>query len=128
MNAPTVLLIDGDRDSLAIFSLILRHHGIRVLEAEDGATGLEMARDHQPELIVLEPFVAPVRGVPLTQLLRAEPLTCGLQLLVVTAVPSLMENPAGLLEQGEPFLVKPCAPGDLLAEVQRRLEPALSAA
>ena len=128
MNAPTVLLIDGDRDSLAIFSLILRHHGIRVLQAEDGGTGFEMARGYQPELIVLEPFVPPVRGVRLTQLLRAEPLTARLQLLVVTAVPSLMEGPATLLEPGERYLVKPCAPRYLLAEVQRRLKPALSAA
>jgi DNA-binding response OmpR family regulator len=128
MNAPTVLLIDGDRDSLAIFSLILRHHGIRVLQAEDGDTGFEMACDHQPELIVLEPFLPPVRGLRLTQLLRAEPLTSGLQLLVVTAVPTLMEGPTMVLEPGERYLVKPCAPGYLLAEVQRRLEPALSAA
>ena len=128
MNVPTVLLIDGDRDSLAIFSLILRHHGIRVLQTQDGEAGFDMARIHQPDLIVLEPFVPPVRGVQLTQLLRTEPLTAGLQLLVVTAVPSLMEGCATPLDRGERYLVKPCAPRYLLAEVQRRLEPALSAA
>jgi DNA-binding response OmpR family regulator len=127
MNASTVLLIDEDRDTLAIFSLILRHHGLRVLQAEDTETGFALAREHQPELIVLEPFVPPVRGVRLTQRLRSDPLTAGLQLLVVTAVPTLMEGPGPMAEWGEGYLVKPCAPRELLAEVQRRLEPALSA-
>lgn len=126
MSAPTILLIDADRDSLAIFSLILRHHGFSVLEADDAESGYRLAREHQPELIVLEPFVSLLRGMRLTQLLRADPVTAGLQLLVVTAVPSLMEAPASYEEWGERYLVKPCAPRELLAEVQRRIEPALS--
>jgi two-component system, OmpR family, phosphate regulon response regulator PhoB len=128
MRTPTVLLIDGDRDTLAIFSLILGYGGLRVLQADEAESGYALAREQQPELIVLEPFVPPVRGVQLTQLLRADPLTAGLQLLVVTAVPELMEGPASCGEWGARYLVKPCAPRDLLVEVRRRLEPALSAA
>ena len=125
---PTVLLIDEDKDSLVIFSLILRHHGFSVLETDDVERGFEMACEHQPDLIILEPFAAPVRGSRLTELLGAEACTSALRVLLVTAVPMLVERAIQLAGGGERFLVKPCQPRYLLAEVQRRLEPTLSAA
>jgi len=128
MNAPTVLLIDGDSDSLAIFSLILRHHGFRVLVTEDAETGFTMAREEQPDLVVLEPFVPAVRGRRLTEMLRAEERTARLRVLLVTAVPSLVEGELSLGDWAEGYLVKPCQPRFFLAEVQRRLESVLSAA
>ena len=128
MEPPTVLIIDGDRDSLNIYSLVLSYHGFRVLVADDGEAGFALACEHQPDLIVLEPFVPGVRGLALLDLLRAEERTAGLRMLVVTAVPSLVEGLAAMVPPGQQYLVKPCQPRYFLAEVQRRLEPSLSAA
>jgi DNA-binding response OmpR family regulator len=128
MDAPTVLLIDEDSDSLAIFSLILRHHGFRVLVTQDAETGFTMACEQQPDLVVLEPFFPPIRGRRLTEMLRAEARTAGLRVLLVTAVPSLVEGEISLGDWAEGYLVKPCQPRSFLAEVQRRLEAVLSAA
>ena len=128
MDGRTVLIIDGDRDSLDIFSLILGHHGFRVLVASDGETGFAMACEHQPDLVVLEPFVPGVRGLPLMELLRGEERTARLRVLLVTAVPNLVEGLGGMVPWADRYLVKPCQPRYFLAEVQRRLEPSLSAA
>ena len=128
MASPTVLLIDGDRDSLNIYSLILSHHGFRVLQAHDGETGFSLACEHQPDLIVLEPFLPGVRGLPMMEMLWGEPRTAGLRVLLVTAVPSMVEGVTAVLPWADRYLVKPCQPRYVLAEVQRRLEPALSAA
>jgi DNA-binding response OmpR family regulator len=125
MDAPTVLLIDGDGDSLAIYSLILQHHGIRALQAGDGETGFRMACEEQPDLIVLEPFVPVAGGVPMTELLRMDPRSARLPVLLVTAAPILLD---GLVSDGERYMVKPCQPRYFLAEVQRRLGPVLTAA
>ena len=128
MEGPTVLIIDGDRDSLTIYSLVLTHHGFRVLLAADGETGFAMACEHQPDLIVLEPFVPGVRGLAMLELLRGAQQTASLRMLVVTAAPGLLEGLATVVPWGQRYLVKPCQPRYFLAEVQRRLEPALSAA
>jgi DNA-binding response OmpR family regulator len=128
MDGPTVLLIDSDRDSLNIYSLILRHHGFRVLLAEDGDAGIALACESQPDLIVLEPFVPGVRGLPLLELLRDEERTARLRVLLVTSVPSMVDRLTTVVPWADRYLVKPCQPRYFLAEVQRRLEPALSAA
>ena len=128
MHAPTVLLIDGDRDSLDIYSSILRHHGFRVLVTDDGETGFALACEHQPELVVLEPFVLLAHGVPLTELLQADARTSALSVLLVTGAPTVVESTKSVGRWGERYLVKPCRPGRFLAEVRRRLEPLSSAA
>ena len=128
MDGRTVLIIDGDRDSLNIYSLILSYHGFRVLVADDGEVGFALAREHQPDLVVLEPFVPGVRGLPLVELLRGEERTAALRVLLVTAVPNLVDGLAAMVPWAGQYLVKPCQPRYFLAEVQRRLEPSLSAA
>ena len=127
MDGPTVLIIDGDKDSLNIYSLVLSYHGFRVLVADDGETGFALACEHQPDLVVVEPFLPGVRGLAMVEMLRREERTAGLRMLVVTAVPSLVEGLAAMVPSAQ-YLLKPCQPRYFLAEVQRRLEPTLSAA
>lgn len=122
MNTPTVLLIDGDSDSLTIYSLILEHHGFTVLRAVDGDEGFRMACEHRPTLVVLEPYVPTSGDHPIMELLHLDDRTTGLPVLLVTAVPGLLEGLAREREAGG-YLTKPCQPRRFLAEVQRRLEP-----
>lgn len=123
LRTPTVLLVDSDPDSLVIYRLILEHGGYRVLEAADVREGFRLACEHQPNLIVLEPFQSRAGG-RLVEAFRSDPRTSALPLLIVTAVPFLLEE-FNLLDAAEEFLVKPCQPALLLAEVQRRTAPAI---
>lgn len=122
MSGPTVLLIDGDTDSRTIYSLILLHNGFQVLEAADGAVGFELACQHRPDLIVLEPFVPLVEGRPVADLLHGDARTAGLRVLLVTAVPNLLDRPEHAGGHWSGCLIKPCQPRIFLAEVQRRID------
>lgn len=124
MRSPTVLLIDPDGDTLAIFSLILRHHGLEVIEASDARAGFELACDRRPDLVVLEPFLPAVDGRALPELLREDERTAGLSTLMVTAVPQMMETRRRADGPVAPYLVKPCHPRYFLSEVRRRLDAA----
>jgi signal transduction histidine kinase/DNA-binding response OmpR family regulator len=53
-GAQTVLVIDDDADARTISARVLRGEGCRVLEAESGDEGLRLAREHRPDLIVLD--------------------------------------------------------------------------
>lgn len=127
MKTPTVLLIDRDRDSLTIYSLILEHHGLTVLRAVDGDEGFRMACEHRPTLVVLEPYIPTSGERPIMELLHLDDRTTGLPLLLVTAVPGLLEGVAREREAAG-HLTKPCRPRRFLAEVQRRLEPTMPGA
>lgn len=115
MPAATVLLIDPDPDSLNIYTLVLEHHGFAVRSTASSEHGFQMACDVQPDLVVMEPFAADVRGQSLADLLRVEARTAHLRVLMITAVPAAAEGRVGCL-------VKPCQPRRFLEEVQRRLE------
>src|SRR5690606_16450194 len=67
MAASTVLLIDNDQDSITIYSLILRHHGYEVVPATDGETGLRLALELKPDIVVTELFLPQLQGPSLLE-------------------------------------------------------------
>ena len=121
MSPPaTVLLVDEDRDSLAIYSMILEHHGFHVLRAPTEDDGFRAACEDDPDLVVTELFVLhrPPREC-LAERLRGDPRTAHLPLVALSTVALLSDHPA--LRVCDSYLSKPCVPSRLLREVQRLL-------
>ena len=50
----SVLIVDESADSREVLRTVLEHRGLRILEASQPREGLELARQHQPDLIVLD--------------------------------------------------------------------------
>jgi DNA-binding response OmpR family regulator len=65
-----VLIVDGDSDQSALVGEVLSDAGVDVLSAADGATGLELAQTHQPDLILLDIMLPTCDGVDLVYELR----------------------------------------------------------
>jgi CheY-like chemotaxis protein len=118
MKAPGVLLIDGDPDSLNIYSILLEHHGYRVLRAEDGDEGLRMAAEMQPRLIIVEPFTPCRREGGVLDALHEDPATAHIVVIVLTASPAFLISTRSALPADRLF-TKPMQPRDLLNEVAR---------
>ena len=53
-TARSVLIVDQSEDSREVLRTILRKRGVKTLEAREGHAGLKMARDHRPDVIVLD--------------------------------------------------------------------------
>jgi DNA-binding response OmpR family regulator len=121
MTPPKVLLIDSDVDSIAIYSLILRHHGFVVIQALDPDTGFQLAVEDRPDLVITEIFLPPVRGTTLLERLLDDARTSSTPLIVLDSVPSIGEYfvSSGRIQHR---LTKPCEPSRLLTEVQKLLE------
>ena len=51
---PSVLIVDQSEDSREVLRTILQTRGVRILEAQEGPAGLAIARDHHPDVIVLD--------------------------------------------------------------------------
>ncbi|MEX2582479.1 MAG: response regulator [Gemmatimonadota bacterium] len=120
MAAATVLLIDSDADSIAIYSMILQHHGFAVIHAHDPETGLRVALETRPDLVVSELFLPAVRGLSLFNRLRADQRVAETPVIVLDSILSTdseFTEALGSLNR----LKKPCEPSRLLLEVQRLL-------
>jgi two-component system, cell cycle response regulator DivK len=119
MTTRTVLLVDEDQDSLTIYSLMLEHHGYRVIPARHGQEAFALADGELPDVVVTELHVSGVDGLSLAEQLKRNPRTVGIPLLAVTSFPVKTGHHAAALAACDVHLSKPCSPSRLLAEVER---------
>lgn len=123
MSPKVVLVIEDNDDNRIIFSSILAHYGYQTLEAGDGLTGVAMAREYQPHLLLIDINLPSLSGWEVATRLRRDPSTAHIPMIAVTAhTPSesrMMARAAGF----DAFLSKPVEPRHLAEEVQRIIGP-----
>jgi two-component system, cell cycle response regulator DivK len=121
-----ILMVEDDADNLNVYKLMLQHHGFEVIEARTGTEGLERARAHRPDLILLDISIPEVDGWEVTRILKEEENTRSIPILIVTA-----HGFAGYRARAEKLgcvglLLKPVAPSRMVQEVTLRLSGEIS--
>ena len=120
-HSKTVLLVEDNEDNRIIYATALRYAGYRVIEAITGTEGVRRARDHVPDLILMDISVPELDGWEATAVIKADPRTRHIQVVAVTAH-ALPGDEERSLEAGcDGYLAKPIPPAALLADVDRRL-------
>ncbi len=119
MAQRTVLLVDGDVDTRAIFRAILLHYGYRVIEAEDGEAGLRLARSARPDVVILEFPVLLPGGAILTEVIRSDPAMAAIRLLTITTRAFSTELERARIAGSDACLAKPVRPQRVVEEVER---------
>jgi CheY-like chemotaxis protein len=114
----TVLVVDDDesvRKSIA-FTLYL-NRGFKVLEAEDGLAGLDIAKKQKPDLIISDVFMDNLNGFMMLESLKADPETAQIPVIMMTS-PAIN---AGAWKSGAAveYLEKGFSLDDLLVVIDR---------
>ena len=122
-----VLIVDDTADGRDIYSLYLQHHGFTVLTARDGTEGVELAREHQPDVIIMDLAMARLDGIAATKRLKRDARTRRAPVIILTAYPEKPVQQRAMEAGASVFLTKPCLP-DVLEQHIRRLIPARPAA
>ena len=81
----SILIVDDDSNNRLLVQIVLGHAGHRVLEAGDGAAGLELASAEQPDLIMLDLSLPLMSGPQFLRALRENPQTRTLPVALYTA-------------------------------------------
>lgn len=119
----TVLIVEDQLDTLAIHSAYLERHGYRVLCAEDGEAGLDYARRHRPDLILMDLSVPRVNGLVATETLKGDPETGHIPIVIMTAHTYGSVGRRAVAAGCDGFLAKPLDPRRVLEEVEQRIGP-----
>ena len=119
-----VVLVEDDEDSRAIYGTVLRHAGYLVVEAHDGAAGVEAVQRHRPALVVMDAGLPGMDGWDATAAIKSDPVTAAVPVLVLT----VHSQPADL-ERAESagcdaYVVKPADPSGLAETVARLIATA----
>jgi CheY-like chemotaxis protein len=96
--APTVLLIDDSKFLRRANELSLARAGHIILTASDGEEGLRLARDKKPDVIVLDMMLPKLGGAQLLQLLKTDPVTASIPVIVLSSLPQ--KNAERLIADG----------------------------
>jgi CheY-like chemotaxis protein len=74
-STPCVLVIDDDPATRLLYAINLELEGLRVIEASDGRSGLDRAREERPDLILTDVMMPGIDGFELAEALRADSRT-----------------------------------------------------
>ena len=121
-HGESVLIVEDDEYLASVLSRILVNAGFRVLTATDGESGLTMALDAQPDLVILDVGLPRRDGVNLTRTLRARGF--GAPMLMLTARAAVSDRVSGLDAGADDYLPKPFEYSELLARVKALLRRA----
>jgi CheY-like chemotaxis protein len=116
---PLALVVDDHEDSRYVARLLLESGGFRVLEAGTGFEGIRIAFEQHPIAVLLDLIVPGVDGWNVARLLRADAEARGAAIIALTATVSPDDLDRALLAGCDAVLIKPVAPGMLLATVRR---------
>jgi two-component system, OmpR family, phosphate regulon response regulator PhoB len=126
-----VLIIEDETDLRELLQYNLKAAGYEVTVATDGATGVAMAREQRPDLVMLDIMLPDTSGLDVCRLIKSQPQTRDTQVMMVTAKGEEIDRVVGFELGADDYVVKPFSTRELLLRVQavlRRRAGAASAA
>jgi two-component system phosphate regulon response regulator PhoB len=118
----TLLLADDEANLRLLARITLDDPDYRILEAADGATALALARTEHPDLLVLDWMMPGLTGVEVARLLRQDPDTSDIPIIILTAKGQVTDKEQGQNWGAYAYLVKPFSPLELLEKVEAALQ------
>jgi two-component system cell cycle response regulator DivK len=107
MAGKLVLIVEDNDKNLELVRDILEFRGFQTLAASNGHTAVELARIHQPDLVLMDIQLPDLDGVSALRQLRSDAATRAIPVVALTAF-AMTEDRARLLEAGfDGYLAKP---------------------
>lgn len=124
MKRKKILIIEDETDILEMIQYNLERDGYRVVSSRDGEVGLEVAREENPDLVLLDLMLPGLDGVEVCRQLKEDPVTRPIPVVMVTAKGEESDVVLGLGVGADDYVSKPFSPKELLARVKAVLRRA----
>ena len=119
--AKTVLIVEDNELNMKLFHDLLEAHGYNTLETKDGREALKMARDHRPDLILMDIQLPEISGLEVTKWIKEDEALRHIPVIAVTAF--AMKGDEEKIREGgcEAYLAKPISVANFLETVEKFL-------
>lgn len=118
-----ILVVDDHKTVHKLMEAVLKLRGYKVLYAEDGSLGIEVARREKPDLIFLDVMMPGLDGFKVCQYLKEDPATRHIPVVFLTARGEETDVAMGKRVGGDDFVKKPFKTAEIM-ELLGRLVPA----
>jgi two-component system OmpR family response regulator len=110
------LVVDDERSLTDLLSMALRYEGWEVKTAGDGRTAIKLAREHRPDVVVLDMMLPDVGGLDILKRMRTD--APSLPVLFLTAKDAVEDRVAGLTAGGDDYVTKPFSLEEVVARLR----------
>src|SRR6266581_697939 len=118
---PKILVVDDEPDAVELIDFNLKAASFEVVTAADGNEALKKARSSLPDLIVLDLMLPEVDGLEVCKILRRDPATAAIPIIMVTAKAGEIDRVLGLEVGADDYITKPFSPRELVLRVKKIL-------
>ena len=119
-----ILLVDDDEMVRELVAATLDGGDYALLQAADGGKGLDLAREHRPDLIFLDVNMPVMDGFAVCSALKADPTTREIAVVMLTALGQEVDKERARRAGADGYFTKPFSPLSLLRKVDEVLGPA----
>jgi len=117
-----ILIVDDEPETVEIVEFNLKQAGFGVVSASDGDEALKKAKTSEPALIVLDLMLPEIDGTEVCKILRRDPVTANIPVIMLTAKATELDRVLGLELGADDYLTKPFSPRELVLRVKKLLE------
>jgi two-component system cell cycle response regulator DivK len=121
MSERTILYIEDNEYNRKIVRQLLVRTSYRLVEAVDGETGVALAQQQLPQLILMDVQLPKMSGLDATRILKADPRTSHIPIIVITSFALSGDKEKAATAGADNYLAKPYSPRELLALVRQYL-------
>lgn len=121
---PVILIIEDHAPLRRNLEDMLTLEGHRVLTAADGHSGLSLAGEGRPDLVICDIMLPGLNGLEILAAIRSDPATAALPFVFLTAKGDAPDIRAGMTLGADDYLPKPVSRADLLDAIRSRLQRA----
>jgi DNA-binding response OmpR family regulator len=117
-----ILVVDDEPEAVDLVEFNLKQAGFDVVTAADGEEALKKAKAHLPALVVLDLMLPEIDGLEVCKLLRRDPATAKMPVLMLTAKAAEIDRVLGLELGADDYVTKPFSPRELVLRIKKILE------
>jgi two-component system phosphate regulon response regulator PhoB len=121
-----ILVIEDEKDLQKVLEFNLQQAGHEVLTAGQGKDGLKLARERDPDLVLLDLMLPDMAGTEICKALKKDPETTGIAILILTAKGEELDRVVGFELGADDYVVKPFSVRELLLRVDAILRRGVS--
>ncbi|MBO6537443.1 MAG: response regulator transcription factor [Balneolaceae bacterium] len=118
MAKKTILVVDDEKDLLDLIEYNLKKEGFKVLKAENGKEGIEVAKEHKPDLVLLDIMMPKMDGLEAVEIMRKDDDLKRIPIIFLTARSDENTEIEGLNKGGDDFITKPISTTKLVSRIK----------
>jgi DNA-binding response OmpR family regulator len=117
-----ILIAEDERDIRELIIFTLEFGGFQVLSATNGEEAVELARQHRPDLIILDVRMPKMTGYEACRLLKSQEETRSIPVVFLSTKGQEAEIRQGMEAGADAYILKPFAPDELIQQVRAILD------